>query len=157
MRDRSSVSIIFNSGSIVLIRRIERPDDPWSGQIALPGGFAKPGESNVECAVRETREEVGILLGMGSLVGEMGPFHPFRFPHISVFPVLFRISEEVELRPGPEVAEARFVPLHDLRPDYLGEHPAFRYRDWYIWGLTFRILQELLGNSNLLCRLYSGQ
>src|SRR2546429_5565406 len=29
---------LFRSLEILLIRRAERADDPWSGQIALPGG-----------------------------------------------------------------------------------------------------------------------
>jgi len=47
---------------LLYIKRTERVSDRWSGHIAFPGGNAKPDEKEVDCAVRETFEEVGIDL-----------------------------------------------------------------------------------------------
>ncbi|KAI9597680.1 NUDIX hydrolase domain-like protein, partial [Syncephalis fuscata] len=44
---------------LLFIRRTSNPQDPWSGQIAFPGGKRESGETDREAAERETREEVG--------------------------------------------------------------------------------------------------
>ena len=63
----AAVAIIMKSSestsSLLLIRRTERRGDPWSGQIAFPGGHRAPGDrSFLETAMREASEEVGISL-----------------------------------------------------------------------------------------------
>jgi hypothetical protein len=43
---------------VALIRRSERPDDPWSGHMALPGGRKDPVDADLwASAERETREK----------------------------------------------------------------------------------------------------
>ena len=46
----------------VLIKRATRTGDFWSGDIALPGGKAENSETSLECARRETFEEIGLDL-----------------------------------------------------------------------------------------------
>src|SRR2546427_12367955 len=53
----------------LLIHRMERSNDPWSGQIGLPGGrVAQFDGSTQEGWAREAREKVGLELGR---VGEL--------------------------------------------------------------------------------------
>ncbi|RKP07586.1 NUDIX hydrolase domain-like protein, partial [Thamnocephalis sphaerospora] len=47
---------------ILYIRRTSNPRDPWSGQIAFPGGKREHGETDRQATERETREEVGLDL-----------------------------------------------------------------------------------------------
>ncbi|KAI8847019.1 hypothetical protein BC829DRAFT_397337 [Chytridium lagenaria] len=47
------------------IRRALNPGDIWSGHMAFPGGRVDKGETDLEAAVRETMEEVGIDLTKG--------------------------------------------------------------------------------------------
>jgi hypothetical protein len=67
------------------------------------------------------------------------------------------VGPEVEAVPDPaEVAATVWVPLAHLADDAaLSEvlieleggpsaFPAYRYRDYQIWGLTFRILEQFL-------------
>lgn len=47
---------------VLLIKRATRRGDPWSGDVAFPGGHVETGETDVEAAVRETMEEIGLDL-----------------------------------------------------------------------------------------------
>ena len=63
----AAVAVIIDpfrlGNSLLLIRRRERSGDPWSGQIAFPGGHkATYDRTFLETSIREANEEVGILL-----------------------------------------------------------------------------------------------
>lgn len=62
---------------ILLIKRAKNPKDRWSGQVALPGGRCDEGEVDIDTAVRETREEVGLDLSAGGFkcLGRLTPKH----------------------------------------------------------------------------------
>ena len=48
---------------LLLIKRSSSEDDPWSGQMALPGGRRDPADAGLQhTAIRETHEEVGLDL-----------------------------------------------------------------------------------------------
>ncbi|KAA8497434.1 hypothetical protein FVE85_1163 [Porphyridium purpureum] len=47
---------------VLFIQRAARSDDPWSGHLALPGGKRDGGETDLDTAIRETLEEVGLDL-----------------------------------------------------------------------------------------------
>src|SRR5437763_16604366 len=52
--------------STLLIHRMARSNDPWSGQIGLPGGRVEKFEGSPhEALEREVREEVGLEQGRG--------------------------------------------------------------------------------------------
>jgi 8-oxo-dGTP pyrophosphatase MutT (NUDIX family) len=50
-------------GHILLVQRAD--DDSW----CLPGGRLEPGETWLECAEREFREETGLAVRIGTLLG----------------------------------------------------------------------------------------
>ncbi|NUN03240.1 MAG: NUDIX domain-containing protein [Bryobacteraceae bacterium] len=52
-----------NRESVLLIRRVEREKDPWSGHWSFPGGRCDPGDRDLlDTALRELEEECGIRL-----------------------------------------------------------------------------------------------
>ena len=59
----ANVVVVNDTGEILLIHRTD--NDNWS----LPGGAMDPGESMMDCAVRETLEETGIQVEITGLVG----------------------------------------------------------------------------------------
>lgn len=145
--------------TILLIRRAERTGDPWSGQMALPGGRRDPTDADpAETAVRETLEEVGVELPDATLLGALPDVAP-RSAHLGnivVRPFLFVLPDRPIITPNDEVAEAGWVRLDVLkdpanqRPYTLelrGERrtfPAYFIGDSVVWGLTERILSDLL-------------
>ena len=57
---------------LLFIKRAERVDDAHSGQVAFPGGMVESGDmSPVDCALRETEEEIGLGADRVSVVGPL--------------------------------------------------------------------------------------
>ncbi|CUI01607.1 NUDIX hydrolase [Leisingera aquaemixtae] len=53
---------VFLGQNLLVIQRDDRPDIPYPGHWDLPGGGREAGETPIACALRETREEVGLVL-----------------------------------------------------------------------------------------------
>jgi 8-oxo-dGTP pyrophosphatase MutT (NUDIX family) len=143
---------------VLLIRRAEHERDPWSGHMALPGGHGDAADQSlVATAVREVSEEVGLeLLEHAELLGRLPEVvaHPAAF---SIFPMVFALEAGREPVANPEeVQEVVWASLeHLLSPGARSSHealvqaqrhrfPAFDVRGRTVWGLTYRILAELL-------------
>ncbi len=58
--------IIRGPGGVVLIKR---KNEPFKGRWALPGGFVNYGERVEYAATREVKEETGLRVKLGKLVG----------------------------------------------------------------------------------------
>ena len=91
-----------------------------AGQWALPGGRLEPGESAVEGALRELREEVGLVLGPDAVLGLLDDYVT-RSGYVMT-PVVVWAGDVGRLEPAEaEVAAAYEVPLADLdvEPQFL--------------------------------------
>jgi 8-oxo-dGTP pyrophosphatase MutT (NUDIX family) len=159
---RAAVALLVSPGddpAILFIRRRQRAGDPWSGQMALPGGFLSRGDASAEAAARrETAEETGIVLeGAGTLLGaldDVSPRTPY-LPPIVVTPFAYVLSGRPQALPGPEVESAVWLSAAQLfsprfrRPFRLNfpgetrEFPSIVIGDYTIWGLTERVLTQL--------------
>jgi 8-oxo-dGTP pyrophosphatase MutT (NUDIX family) len=151
--------LVPSPDAVLLIRRADRPDDPWSGHMALPGGRHQAEDPDLtSTAIRETLEEVGLMLGPEHLLGSLDDVVPRTpvLPPIAVRPFVFLLPHRPELLLNPEVASARWVELdllldpetrHSVRLEIRGETrdmPAYRLDDAIVWGMTERILTSLL-------------
>lgn len=142
---------------LLLIERAEKEGDPWSGHMALPGGRREPDDDDLlDTAIRETREETGIVVPRGEVLGRLDELGPAASRHrfsLIIAPFVALVPPDVELEPAPdEVETALWVPLTHLASDEAvdevlirleGEEfrlPALNYDDYVIWGLTHRIL-----------------
>src|SRR5207245_7755352 len=74
----ASVAITLAEPSLktLMIKRAEREGDPWSGQVAFPGGRRERQDRTLlDTAARETKEEVGIDLQRSAVyLGHLGAF-----------------------------------------------------------------------------------
>ena len=159
----AAVSMILRdeeSPSVLLIERASRAGDPWSGQIAFPGGKMQDGDRTAkDTAVRETLEEVGVDLDeSGSFLG-YGEVTATHTGTMDVVPTVFVLKRPAEIQPNEEVASFRWVGLGDLlapaaessyRLAYEGRAevrmPAFSVGGYVVWGLTYRIISSLVRN-----------
>lgn len=145
---------------LLFIRRAEYADDPWSGQVAFPGGRHEARDESLErTAIRETWEETGIdLTARGAILGALDDVRPntIVLPRVIVRPFVAAVSSDAEIRESGEVAEAFWVPLDALREESgWGETEvnaggiarrvrAFQHGDHTVWGMTERVVQQLL-------------
>jgi 8-oxo-dGTP pyrophosphatase MutT (NUDIX family) len=146
-----------DDAALLFIKRAEHQLDPWSGQIALPGGRRDPQDSNLQAtAIRETAEETSIRLPPEDALGELDDLSPVspHLPPLIVRPFVFALAAEPPVRRSAEVADHLWVPLPQLR-DHLHEErvtirdrtllvPAYRVGHHVIWGMTERIVTPFL-------------
>lgn len=95
-----------------------------TSEVCFPGGRMEKGESPVECALRETYEELGISPDAIDILGQLD-FIYLRSEGL-MFPVLARVEESALSsirRSEDEVADTFLVPLR-----YLQDNPPTRYR-----------------------------
>jgi 8-oxo-dGTP pyrophosphatase MutT (NUDIX family) len=143
---------------VLLVRRADDPNDPWSGHMALPGGRKDASDTSLaETAIRETLEEVGIDLAThGKLLARL-PDHAAtargrRFGLV-IAPFVFSLAGDHALTLSDEIAEALWTPLGPLaRGEGAGafpyEHegvlldlPFLDVQGRRVWGLTYQMLQ----------------
>lgn len=152
--------------SALLIHRVERTNDPWSGQIGLPGGRVEEFDgSSREALEREVREEVGLELDKeGELLGLLSVGHPGRRIEMRVQPWVYGLHRRPEVTVGPEVQHAFWVSLSKL-PSLKGiseveirgtrmSVEAFLVEGRVVWGFTYRVLNELLSIPGVLGQLF---
>ena len=139
------------------MKRVERIGDPWSGHISLPGGRLDASDPDLlATAIRETHEELGIDLSGTRLLGTLPRLKPFMSgpAGVEVTPFVFVTHAAVEPQPGPEADSAFWLPIElaasgalDDTYTYPGTartFPSWQYEAHTIWGLTWRILGDLL-------------
>ena len=162
---KAAVALIFRLGEndvleLLFIKRAEYERDPWSGQIAFPGGRAEARDASLEeTAIRETREETGIDLAReGMIVGRLDDLRPraVRLPAIMVRPFVALLDRGEPLILSGEVALSFWLPFATLtRAEAWHEDivfasgiqinaRVFRHQEHVIWGMTERILAQLL-------------
>jgi 8-oxo-dGTP pyrophosphatase MutT (NUDIX family) len=151
---------------VLLIRRSERPSDPWSGHMAFPGGRHEPGDVDLRAtAARETLEEVGLdLVRHGELLGRLDDAIPggarTMLTGLVVKPFVWKVDEVPALVPnGVEVDEIHWAPIvpmlrgeRDTHHDYVWKGQPMRFPGFQVgegegarvvWGMTHRMLQTL--------------
>lgn len=146
---------------LLMIRRAEYENDPWSGHIACPGGRMDPGDRDLEhTAIRETWEETGIELSRdGRILGTLDDITPRTpsLPPLVIRPFVAAVRPDVALVESEEVAEVFWVPLSTIRDTArwgkafvpirgVGEREVdvFRHGEYTVWGLTHRALTQFL-------------
>ena len=98
--------VVFNLGGEVLL--IQRKNDPFKGEFALPGGFVDVGETVEDACRRELLEETGVKAGELTLVGVYSD--PKRDPRGHTVSVVFmtRVSSSSALA-GDDAAAVQWA------------------------------------------------
>lgn len=143
------------AGTTVLFTRRTDGLRHHAGQISFPGGGCEPEDADATaCALRETREEIGLEAGWIEVVGRLNSY--VTGTGYAITPVVGFIRSGFAVTPDPsEVAEIFEVPLAfllDPANHQRGSRTiaggtrhfyAIPYGDYYIWGATASMLVDL--------------
>ncbi|MDT8444663.1 MAG: CoA pyrophosphatase [Desulfuromonadales bacterium] len=160
-RVHAAVSMLLKQGStspqVLFIIRAEHAQDPWSGNIAFPGGrLNQNDESPQQAAERETFEELAFDLSQTSYLGRLNDLYGATMP-VLVSGFVYQLLEPATFKPNHEVAATFWSPLERLlEPErhqfrtivYRGEeriHPVvelLKPRQPLLWGITYRLLRS---------------
>lgn len=159
-RGFAAVAAVFDVDlDLLLIGRAEHPGDPWSGHIAFPGGRVEPDDpSPLAAAIRETAEEVGLVLSPDECVGQLDDLPTVGGrPGMVIRPFVFQLARsKPALAPNREVASVHWRPFGSLLSDE-GRGtmtwsrgptsvvlPCVDFDGKRLWGLTLRMVDDLL-------------
>jgi len=126
------------------------------GEVSFPGGRMDPGETALDTALREAREEVGLDPGAVTVHGELEHLHT-AVMRSYIVPKVGTVAQRIDLQAQTiEVERVLWVPLAAFtregahRTEHWGAPPLdrtlhfFELEDETVWGATARIIFDLL-------------
>lgn len=160
---RAAVAAVFNDApddvELLFIQRAAAPGDPWSGQMAFPGGRHEATDADsFATATRETLEEIGLDLSPARSLGSLDHLDGGRATNrpIAVSGHCFWLPDRPDdLVLSDEVADVVWVKVRDLLDrsryiDYVYPRTGMTFPGiqldvphQVVWGLTLRFLGDL--------------
>ena len=118
-----------DEGRLLLIKR---GHEPGAGLWSLPGGRIEPGETGTQALVREMREETGLTVKVGRLLGTVSrPGLDGDVIDISDYEATIITGS---LTPGDDAADARWVDPADLESMPITDGLVEALTDWGVLG-----------------------
>jgi 8-oxo-dGTP diphosphatase len=141
-----------NDFDLLLVKRVKNPSDPWSGQMALPGGKREPKDTSLKDTVmRETLEETGITLDQCRFLGVLNAVRSEPKPDFKILPFVVLLEDEPKLKLNKaELETFIWVPYEEVVQSRgmvefsFGKVPAYIFADAIVWGVTYKILTEFV-------------
>lgn len=139
--------------SVLFVKRVENLADPWSGQMAFPGGKRDVKDVNLkQTVVRETLEETGVNLLVGCrFLGVLSALSSRPRPDLRVLPFVVLLGREPVIKLNAKELEGFvWISLDEIIKHRgsaklsFGEVPAFVVGSIVIWGLTYRMLENFI-------------
>ena len=150
----SSVLIIIfeNSPKILMIKKPITMNH-HGGEIAFPGGkISNKDDDLLDTAIRETREETGIIVNREEIIGQLKPVRTLN-SGFTILPFVCILNKIKELTPNSEVDEFLEIPLmsflqtlaKDLDPEHnsIQEMHTFTFEEHIVWGASARMLKQI--------------
>lgn len=131
-----------------------------AGEVAFPGGkIERVDNTLIDTALRESHEEIGLLPNQVEIIGQIDAMHSRQ--GVKVQPIIGLVDASLDFKPRSEELDSVFkVPVSLFYDDSakiihrfemnnsLVEMPAFRFRDYTIWGLTAAMIVKILNQVN---------
>ena len=160
-------AILRETGSgleLLFIERARCPGDPWSGDLAFPGGRLEEGDADLRAtAERETLEEIGLDLAAAESIGRLSDLTTAHQQMVIAAFVYYLGGREPDgesaLQLSSEVADAFWFPLMALLEPGRQASQTFETRGMsaiyptidllgtgrpVLWGVTHRLVSRLL-------------
>lgn len=158
---RAAVAMILigtpRAQELLFIRRADYPGDPWSGDVAFPGGGVEKQDADSRAtAERETSEEIGLVLPDEAYLGVLGSIAGAYLP-VNIACHLYQLAARPQLELNNEVLEIYYIPLAVLLEPVRNQDKQFEYRglhhthpiidlngycDHFLWGISYRLLKK---------------
>ena len=106
----AAVGILDCYGQILIGRKRDDSIGLISGKWHLPGETLHEGEDDLQGLVRGFLEETGIEINVEKMIGTSSTERVARIDWYLCKPKDYRPVEEIVLRPGSDLAEAKWVP-----------------------------------------------
>ena len=167
---RSSVALIYRIAGdgdreLLFIQRAHRPGDPWSGDMAFPGGRMEAGDATPRAAAeREALEETGMdLAAYGQFkrrLPDLVTRQHSRWRPMVVTPYVYQWWGPGDSALNHEVDNLVWIPVAELAaPENRStlrwgkrfgglRLPCVRYQGYCIWGLSYSMLGEFLRHGS---------
>jgi len=109
-------SVIIQDGRVLLVKRAH---PPIQGQWSIPGGVLEVGEMVRDAAIREAREETGLAVEPGELLGVYDrilrdPDHRVQYHYVLIDFLCRHVAGE--LRAASDASEVRWFTPEELPP-----------------------------------------
>lgn len=146
---------------VLLVKRVKNPQDPWSGQMALPGGKREPDDKDLKDTVkRETMEETGVALGDSNFLGVLTAVKSEHKPEVKILPFVALLAGNPKLKLCRDELESYvWVPYESIVQSRgtvefaFGKYPAYMVADPAVWGITYKILSQFIQAVKKAARL----
>ena len=103
--------VIFGKVPKILMTKKPITMNYHGGEIAFPGGkISKEDGDLLDTAIRETREETGIIVNREEIIGQLKPVTTLN-SGFTILPFICMLNEIKELTPNSEVDEFLEIPL----------------------------------------------
>jgi 8-oxo-dGTP diphosphatase len=126
-------AIAIRGGCLLLIRRGHAPS---RGRWSLPGGRVEAGETAQQALIREVAEETGLLVEVGSLVGEVLRQGPggvtYRIQDFQVTPIDDPAAPAGVATAGDDATDVAWVPVGEVASYQLSAGLLRTLRAWAV-------------------------
>lgn len=167
----AAVALMLRQGEeeveALFIERARHQDDPWSGQMAFPGGMVENVDVDAQqAAERETVEEVGINLARADYLGRLDDQQGRHRGHprgIVIRGYVYVVDSTAQAKTNYEVRDIVWAPLrrfldarhythvaHPIEPNQ--SFPGIRVSEkehQVVWGLTRRFMVSFFSMINV--------
>jgi 8-oxo-dGTP pyrophosphatase MutT (NUDIX family) len=147
-----------NSFDILYVQRTQNLHDKHSGQISFPGGgYSKQDSSLCDTAVRETFEEIGVLVNSNCIVGKLSEhFVPISNYIIHPYVAILSNAPHTFILQTSEIERVIAVPIEFVQDtshirtkqveyqNTIVTIPYYAWEQFEIWGVTAMITEEFV-------------
>jgi 8-oxo-dGTP pyrophosphatase MutT (NUDIX family) len=149
----SILVVIYGESPIVVMTEKPKHMNFHAGEISFPGGKLDTADSDLlETALRETKEEIGLIIRPEQVIGQLNPVITLN-SGFTILPFVSIVDEIPPLSANAEVEKIFHIPLESLLktmandPDpthnLIQEMYTFEFQDNIVWGASARVLKQI--------------